>query len=332
MNAPSFEFRHETAVRKKLGYMIGAIAPSGGGKTCSMLRVATGARRVLGGKVFFIDTQGTQSVQYAPAEGERVDPPRTFDFERVEMAPPYRPNAFGAAMEHCVSSGARIVIVDSMSDEHEGEGGILEMQDDEWGRLGRKDSTKFLSWVAPKRERNKLIGWMRRQNVLFLLCFRAKESLKIQKGKEPERDGWVWIGGDQYAYEMPLRLLFLPGADGVPTLMSSYPGERLSIRTPTQFRSLMESHKGPIDESIGEEIARWMEGGSPPTRGTKPAPDHLTPEDKRDAVLAAIEVAPDIAALDELRKRGGPRQYADEIRAAFDARAKELANPENFDR
>lgn len=322
-------FDDTPAKRERIGYPIGFIGPSGGGKTCSALRVATGARRVLGGEIFFIDTQGTQASQYAPAEGEPARPPMTFDFRRVPMGPPYSPADMMAAMKHCIDRGARVVIVDSMSDEHEGEGGVLEMQDEEWAKKDRQDKHKFSSWIRPKRERNRLVSFIRAQRVLFLLCYRAKESLKIEPGKNPEKLGWSWIGGDEYAYEMPLRFLLLPGAEGKPTLISTYPGEKLAMRTPIQFRQLIEGHKGPIDEALGEQLARWVAGETTATKTQAPAE---SPETKRDAVIAAIEMAPSLEAIAELKRRGGPKQYADEIRAAFEARTRELSDPENFDR
>lgn len=105
------------------------------------------------------------------------------------------------------------------------------------------------------------------------------------------------------------------------------------MRIPAQFRQLVESHKGPIDEAMGEAIAGWIAGGPPP--GTKSRAPDRSPEEQRDAILAAVEMAPGLSELASLKPKSLPKAlapFAEQIREAFAKRERELSDPENFDR
>src|SRR5262245_49677002 len=118
-------FESKPAVREQTPLLLGLVGPSGTGKTFSALRLATGIQRVSGGDIFMIDTEAKRGLHYA----ER------FKFQHLSFASPFSPLDYMAAVEHCVSKGARIVLIDSLSHEHEGPGGVLEMHEAELNRL-----------------------------------------------------------------------------------------------------------------------------------------------------------------------------------------------------
>src|SRR6185369_224874 len=97
-------------------------------KTFSALRLATGMSKIYGDGVFVIDTEARRSLHYAD----------TFRFSHVDFKPPFGPLDYLAAIEHCISRGAKTIVVDSMSHEWEGEGGVLQMHDEETERLAEK--------------------------------------------------------------------------------------------------------------------------------------------------------------------------------------------------
>ena len=94
--------------------LIGLVGPSGSGKTYSALRLATGIQSVVGGDIFVIDTEARRSLHYADK----------FNFRFLQFDPPFGPLDYLAAIRHCVSKGAKTIVVDSMSHEHEGKGGV----------------------------------------------------------------------------------------------------------------------------------------------------------------------------------------------------------------
>ena len=82
-------------------------------------------QRVTGGDIFYIDTESRRALHYAD----------TFKFRHVPFSAPFCPLDYLDAIEHCVSKGAGVVVVDSMSHEHEGHGGVLEWHGREVERL-----------------------------------------------------------------------------------------------------------------------------------------------------------------------------------------------------
>src|SRR5690242_13140717 len=111
MQSPSLDrkFEDTEAVRSPTPLLFGLIGPSGAGKTYSALRLATGMQRVFGGEIFVVDTESRRALHYA----------KDFKFRHVEFAPPFSPLDYLAAIEHCVTKGAKTIIVDSMSHEHD---------------------------------------------------------------------------------------------------------------------------------------------------------------------------------------------------------------------
>jgi len=114
-------FETKPAVRSQVPLLIGLVSPSGAGKTYSALRLATGIQRVVGGEIFVVDTESRRALHYA----------EQFKFKHVQFNAPFGPLDYLAAIEHCVREGAKTIVVDSLSHEHEGPGGVLEMHEQE---------------------------------------------------------------------------------------------------------------------------------------------------------------------------------------------------------
>ena len=255
-------FEDKPATRERTPVMIGLMGPSGGGKTFSALRLATGIQRVSGGEIYVIDTEARRSLHYADK----------FKFRHVEFSAPFSPLDYMAAIKHCVDKGAGVVVVDSMSHEHEGPGGVLEMHDAEMERLSGGDArkaerVKMLAWAKPKAERRRLINTVLQMPVNVIFCFRAKEKIKMASGGAPVAQGWMPIAGEEYLYEMTACALLPPGANGVPEWSPQEPGSRQMVKLPEQFRAtLTPGHV--LDEATGEAMARWSAGGAAPTTKT----------------------------------------------------------------
>lgn len=311
-------FSHSAATRTLTPLFVGLMGPSGTGKTYSALRLATGMQRVTGGKVFVIDTESGRSLHYAPKPGQKANPKMgTFEFQYVPFDAPYDPLRYLAAIEYCAANGAKIVIVDSMSHEHEGVGGVLEMHEREVKRLAQEwktteDKVKMTAWGKPKAARRKLINGLLHMSVTCIFCFRAKKKLKIVKGKDPEELGFVPIAGDEFIYEMMLKCVLLPGACGVPSWLSEFEGERENMKLPGQFAHLFDDPQ-PLSEEIGEALANWSAGN-----------DQAPSDEECAKLIAKIQAAENSQAALRLAQKAGSRPWTDEqrklIRAAIDGK------------
>lgn len=272
-------FEDYEATRSRVPLLIALVGPSGGGKTYSALRLATGIQRVTGGDIHVIDTESRRALHYADR----------FRFRHVPFGAPFGPADYLQAVEHCRKKGAGIAVIDSGSHEHEGPGGVLEMHDAETKRRAAawkksEDVVQMGAWGPAKAERRKMINAVLQLPITTIWCFRAKEKLKIIPGKQPQSRGWMPIAGEEFVYEMTVRCLLLPRADGVPTWQSKESGELETMKLPEQFRELFAERR-PLSEDIGETMAKWAEGGSVSVYGT---------------LLDEIDTAPDAAALEAI--------------------------------
>lgn len=257
MGAPARKFEDQPAKRERTPLLVGLMGPSGSGKTYSALRLGTGIQKVVGGDIFVIDTEAGRAKHYA----------EDFKFRWVEFRPPFSPLDYLSAIEHCHKKGASVIIVDSMSHEHEGPGGLLDMHDQEHQRLGGSEGTKMLAWAKPKQDRRRLINSILQMQTNFVFCFRAKEKIKMlpvagrdgRARNEPVAQGLMPIAGEEFVYEMTVNMLLYPGAMGVPTWKTEWVGERMMTKLPAQFRSLL-ARPVSLSEDIGRSLAEWATG------------------------------------------------------------------------
>lgn len=257
MNAITRTFEDKPATRDKVPLLVGLMGPSGSGKTFSALRLATGIQSVSGGDIYFIDTEARRGLHYADR----------FKYRHMEFGAPFGSLDYLAAITHCVKKGAGVVIVDSMSHEHDGPGGVLEQHEHELDRMagqdyGKRNSMNLIAWAKPKAARRQLISGLLQLNCNFVFCFRAKEKAKPVKkdGKTTiENQGWMPIAGEEFVYEQTINCLLLPGSNGVPTWRSEEPGEKAMMKLPEQFRQLFGAGQ-TLDEGLGAAMAEWATG------------------------------------------------------------------------
>lgn len=316
-------FEDRPAVRERTPLLVGLVGPSGSGKTYSALRMAEGFRRVNGGETFLIDTEARRALHYADS----------FQFRHMSFGAPFGSLDYLDAVEHCVRKGAGTIIVDSMSHEHEGPGGVLEQHDAELDRLAGSDWKKrermtMLAWQKPKAARRRLINSLLQMQCNFVFCFRAKEKIKIRKGEEPLPLGWMPIAGEEFVYEMTLNALLLPGSNGCPAWQTEMPGERMMMKLPRQFANLF-SGRGQLTEDVGAAMAEWSAGVQV---------EQLTP----DEFIERYATCPDAATFRSLEAcraaawKAMPAAAKQEVKAARDRaeatlRAIDEATPPTMD-
>lgn len=244
----------ENAKRESTPLLIGLVGPSGGGKTKSALRLAAGIQKVRGGKLVGIDTEARRMLHYADE----------FPLTYLEFKAPFSSvrylEALRAASEKAEGG---VVIVDSMSHEHEGEGGYLEYHEAELDRMAggdwkKRERVTFTAWIKPAAERRRLINSILQMNTAFVFCFRAKEKLKIVKGQEPLPLGWQAIAGEEFAFEMTVRCLLPPGANGIPDW--SEEAVRQGVPKRGDAHRPLVPDGAQLSEAIGERLAQWAKG------------------------------------------------------------------------
>lgn len=259
----TFTFR--PAVREKTPLIIGIAGPTKSGKTYSAQRVAAGIASTTGGKVAMLNAEGARGHQYADK----------FDYIACDIEPPFTPERYTQALTAMKALNPAVGIIDSCSHMHDGPGGLLEMHDNELDRMAGDKQGKarqayaWAAWITPKKTENEFIYTMLGCDFPIILCFRAKEKIKIVRGKEPIDLGWQPIASERVSFETLFTLMLPPHSKGVPDLTIS------EMREP--FDTLVPQGK-PLDEALGIALAAWAVGApkSPGSQPQGPSGDFIT--------------------------------------------------------
>ena len=245
-------FEATDAVRGQEPLSIGMVGPPGGGKTFSALRIAKGIQDVRGGDIRLIDTEAGRSRKLADL----------FKFKIVELNPPHRSDAFKDAILAQVRPDTAAIIVDSMSDEHEGAGGYLEWHDEMVPLMG---GNEWAAWSKPKAGRKRLINALLRIKVPLIYTFRAREKT-ITNPVKGSRDkiiniGWQPVAPLEVVHSLDITCILPPRAEGLPVWHSEKIGEDFIIKLPRQVQPLFAEGR-PLDEAHGRALAAWARGGN----------------------------------------------------------------------
>ena len=261
----SFTFR--PARRENVPLLIGLAGGTGSGKTNSAMLLAKG---LANGKPFYgIDTQNGRMLHYAD----------DFDFRHGELHAPFRPERYADAIEAAITDAKEqrpVVVVDSFSHEHAGEGGLLDWQEEELERMAgqdyaKRERVKMAAWIRPKMSHKEMVNRLLQLPAHLIVCLRAEPKVDIVKNAQgkteivPKQslvglDGWIPIAEKNLPFELTASFL----------LMADRPGVPKPIKLPEQFKPFFPLDR-PITESAGRALGEWAAGGAP--RMTAPADD-----------------------------------------------------------
>ena len=247
-------FQFKKAIRENVNLLIGLAGGTGSGKTYTAMRLATG---ISAGKPFcVIDTEAGRAKHYADQ----------FNFDHGDLHPPFRPDNYANAIKAADEAGYPVIIVDSVSHEHAGEGGLLDWHDEELTRMAgddwkKREACNMAAWIKPKSEHKKMVQRLLQIRAHLILCFRAEEKIEMIKGDDGKMkivkkqtttglDGWCPISEKNLPYELTTSFLLTADSPGMPK----------PIKLQEQHRSMFPLDQ-PITEESGKLIVAWAAGG-----------------------------------------------------------------------
>lgn len=270
MNAPlasatidGFDFKESLREVEPVPCLIGIYGPSGSGKTYSALRLATGMQKVTGGEIWVIDSEAKRAKHYLYDKDLN---PRGFQFRHMEITAPFSPKKYLAAIRFCKQQGASIVIIDSMTHEHSGEGGYLQIVD-KWlekkypGDQAKQDANYWRAFNSSgaSEERKALNDGILHMGINAIFCYRGNDKQKPAGNGQMQKTGMQPETTSNLIYEMVQCFLLMPGSDGKPIFRPETNAEKLMVKTPEQFRGWFADGM-QLNEDIGQKIATWASG------------------------------------------------------------------------
>lgn len=231
-------FTFTTAERRNTHMLISLAGASGSGKTFTAMTLATG---ICGDKPFaVIDTEAGRALHYADQ----------FNFKHADFAPPFTPERYLEAVKAAEKEGFEAIVIDSMSHEFDGEGGIMAMAESS----GIKGPG---AWKDPKMRHKKMVNAFLQVRAHLIFCLRAEEKIDMSKKDDRgrvivENAGWFPICEKRFPYEMTASFTLNPSSPGVVDLTLPH-----KVQDQHRMSFLPGRH---ITAEAGAKLAAWARG------------------------------------------------------------------------
>ena len=242
-------FQIKKATREKIYCKIALMAPSGGGKTYSALRLATGMAEEMEketgkkARILMGNTEQKRGYYYA----------NEFDYDIVDIEAPHNPEKYVEFIKFAVDEGYDILIIDSSSHEWEGRGGCLELHQQAGGQ--------YQSWGKVTPRHNKFIEAIADSPIHIIATMRGKDQYEMSKDERGKTSVQkIGVGAKQregFEYEFTCTFLI---------------DQKTSIEEVQKDNTHIFENEGAtlLSEDYGRKIIQWAnsgEGYTPPVRG-----------------------------------------------------------------
>ena len=267
------------AERKQAKIKMGLQGPSGSGKTMSALLIAYGMTANWD-KIAVIDTENHSSDLYA----------HLGDFQVLALTQPFSPENYSKAITVCEDAGIEVIIIDSISHEWEGKGGILDIH-------GAMVGNSFTNWAKVTPRHNAFVQKILQSPCHVIATIRSKQDyvLSEKNGKMvPEKVGLKGVTREGLDYEF--------------TLVFDVDIKHHVTASKDRTGMFMDKPDFVITDKIGERINRWCQSGK--------------------SVESVVEMIKEATTVEKLREilRNYP-EYRNQLEPLAIERKNELNNP-----
>lgn len=242
----SLTFAKATRSAQKL--KLAVIGPSGSGKTYGALALA---RHLAGtGKLAVIDTENGSASLYADR----------FDFDTLQIGPPYLTAKYREALDAAVEAGYEVVVIDSLSHQWDGDGGILQRKEQADTKPG---SNQWTNWAPFTKEFNGFRAALLQAPVHIVATMRSKMAYTQSESggrKKIDKLGMQPIQREGLEYEFTVS--FDVGMDHLAEASkdrtSLFVGQRTDLAKPDTAKALLGwlASAVPLPPQVTAEEAR----------------------------------------------------------------------------
>jgi len=179
------------ATRQQVKLRMGLSAVSGGGKTYSALLLAYGITNDWS-KIAVIDTENGSASLYS----------HLGEFLTIDFKVPYSPERYIECIKACEGAGIEVCIIDSITHEWDGKGGIIEISNSMSGN-------SFTNWAKITPRHDAFINAILQSPMHMITSVRRKQDYEMSKGSDGkvkvEKAGLKEITREGFEYELTLN-------------------------------------------------------------------------------------------------------------------------------
>lgn len=189
--------------REKQKALIGLAGPSGSGKSLSSMLLAYGLMKEahpdlqeeeLWKKIGIADTEHKRALTYI---GQLHNDVTIGSFKHINFEPPFNTDRYNMAIKLLKQQGCEVIIIDSLSHQWQGAGGVVETH-------GQMQGNSFQNWGKLAPESSKLTTGLTTQDVHVITTLRVKSDYVVEQidGKNvPKKVGMKPVQKDDMEYE-----------------------------------------------------------------------------------------------------------------------------------
>lgn len=215
--------------------IIGIAGISGSGKTYTALKLARGMVSKPS-EIGFLDTENKRGSLYA----DILDGP----FMIGDLYPPFSPKRYSEAIKEFQEAGVKVLVIDSVTHEWEGEGGCDDIANMKMG------ASNMPNWVGAKREHKSFMNTLLQCNMNVICCIRAREKTDFKNPKQPVSLGIQPVCEKNFMFEMTVSLL-----------MEDEGKKQRFMKLPQFLKEAFGSGNGYIGEETGKKVIEWINTG-----------------------------------------------------------------------
>lgn len=230
-------FTPRKAQRKVVKLKMAIQGPSGSGKTEGALALASNF--MPHAKILVIDTENDSASLYADR----------YEFDTITLSSPYASERYQSAMSAAVSGGYDFLIVDSLTQQWDGDGGILRRKEAADRVTG---SNGYANWAKFTPEHTRFVEFIKNLPVHTICTMRSKQDYILEtneKGKQqPRKVGMAPIQRDGLEYEFTLV----------------FDVNMNHMATASKNRTTLFSDEEPIDlrnPAVAASLRTWLDTG-----------------------------------------------------------------------
>lgn len=275
----------KTSLRKSAKIRLSLQGHAGSGKSFSALKIAQGLIGDLS-KVAVIDTERGSANLYA-----HLGPYYVLDLDE-----PFTPERYIEAIKLCENSGIECIIIDSISHEWSGKGGILEIHEKTTSAMRIPNS--FTAWATVTPRHQAFIDAILQSKCHVITTIRTKTEYIISErnGKSvPQKVGMAAVQRDGFDYEVSISL--------------DLDDEHMALSSKDRTGLFSNKGKFRITSETGKLIRDWCNSGAP-----------------TESVSDLLKQSNSVEKLNEIY-RTHQSEWNQQLTAEYTTRKKELLQP-----